>query len=92
MTLDDVMRLADDYANAWHANQTSRVVAAYDDGSARKALHAAIEQYAAEQRSEVEAEARQLSAMVQVLDAKLAETEQLGSVCPCRITTPCSDA
>jgi hypothetical protein len=43
MTTDEIMALADKYARAWHANQSSRVVAAYDDGRDRKALRAAIE-------------------------------------------------
>jgi hypothetical protein len=41
--IDELMALADEYAKAWHASQTSRVIAAYDDGEHRKALRAALE-------------------------------------------------
>jgi hypothetical protein len=37
------MTLADEYAKAWHASQTSRLIAAYDDGVHRKALRTALE-------------------------------------------------
>lgn len=42
--IEKIMALADDYAKAWHANQSSRMVAAYDDGSHRQALRTALEQ------------------------------------------------
>lgn len=47
--IDKLMALADEYAKAWHVNQSSRMVAAYDDGSHRQALHTAIEQAFADQ-------------------------------------------
>jgi hypothetical protein len=42
-TVDDLMALAQKFAAAWHTNQSSRVVAAYDDESERKTLRAALE-------------------------------------------------
>jgi hypothetical protein len=41
--IDELMALADEYAKAWHANQTSRLIAAYDDGHHRKALKRLLE-------------------------------------------------
>jgi hypothetical protein len=41
--IDNLMTLADEYAKAWHASQTSRLIAAYDDGDHRKALRTALE-------------------------------------------------
>jgi hypothetical protein len=41
--IETLMALADEYAKAWHASQTSRLIAAYDDGDHRKALRTAIE-------------------------------------------------
>lgn len=42
-TVNELMALADEYAKAWHASQTSRLIAAYDDGDHRKVLREALE-------------------------------------------------